>query len=95
MPEEFKSLGDFINHDSSFNGIRKTIRQMDVITRFYEIFPDLKKVAIPVKMENNKLHLKVENPAWRSELKFSETKIISKINEFLGGEIVAEIRFMS
>ena len=38
--------------------------------------------------------LKVENPSWRSELKFKETEIIEKINQFYKEERITQIRFI-
>jgi hypothetical protein len=41
------------------------------------------------------LKLKVENPAWRSELKFRETEIVEKINNHFKETRINNIRFTS
>jgi hypothetical protein len=61
---------------------------------FHNIFPDFKKVAQPKKVEQKTLLLKVENPAWRNELKFKETEIVEKINKFYNEKRINQIRFI-
>ena len=60
---------------------------------FLEIFPDLVKVAKALKVDKKTLFLKVENSVWRSELKFSESVIIEKINTFFKEERIKYIKF--
>ena len=45
-------------------------------------------------MVRKTLFLKVENPAWRNELKFKETEIVEKINKFYNEERINQIRFI-
>jgi hypothetical protein len=95
MSDGFKSLSDIINTEPGLDKIRKTIYQSDVIIEFNKIFPELEKVVIPVKVERKVLHLKVENSAWRNELKFREKKIVDKINKFFVEQRVVKIKFVS
>ncbi len=95
MPDGFSSLGDIIKNEPSLEGIRKIISQSDVVLEFYKIFPDLEKIVVPVKVEKKVLTFRVENPAWRSELKFKEKFIIEKINKHFEHEIIKYIRFGS
>ena len=60
-----------------------------------DIFPDLEKIATAVKVDKNTLYLRVENPAWRSELKFKEKFITENINKHFKEDIVKYIRFVS
>jgi hypothetical protein len=82
MPDGFSSFEDIINNEPGLEKIRRIIKEYDVIEKFFEIFPGLKKIAVPVKTEKKVLFIKVENPAWRNELKFKEKTIIEKINTF-------------
>ncbi len=95
MPDGFKSLADIFNKDPEFSGIRKIINESDVVADFYKIFPDLEKVAKPVKVEKQTIFLRVENSAWRSELKFMEKNIIDKINQFYKDIRIIKVRFIS
>lgn len=93
MHNDFLSISDIISTEAGFAKLRRTIKQHDVIAGFYKIFPDLKKIASVVKIEKKVLHLKVNNSAWRSELKFNQQIMIDKINSFYKEEIIKSIRF--
>lgn len=95
MPESFLSISEIINKEPGFEKLRRVIKQHDAMEGFYKIFPDLKKIASPIKIEKKILHLKVVNAAWRSELKFNQKTVIEKINSFYGEEIIKGIRFLS
>ena len=94
MPSSFKSIADAINMEPAFEGLRKIINESDVVADFSKIFPDLARVASAVKVEKKVLSLKVENPAWRSELKFREKQIIDKVNEYFNESRINRIRFV-
>lgn len=93
MPEGFKSIKDIFYTDPSLRKIRNVISENDVINDFEKIFPELKKVAKAKKTQNSILTLKVENAAWRSELKFKEKEIIEKINSYYGEKRITKIIF--
>ena len=95
MSDGFKSLSDIINKEPGFEKIRKTIHQADVVVEFNKIFPEFEKVVSPVKVERMILNLKVENSAWRNELKFREKDIVNKINKFFGEQRITKIKFIS
>ena len=94
MPNSFKSLSDAFNTEPAFEGLRKIIKESDVESEFSKIFPDLEKVAAAVKVEKRVLSLKVENPTWRSELKFREQLIVDKVNEHFKEIRIIRIRFV-
>lgn len=93
MPEGFKSIKDIFYTDPSLRKIRNVISENDVINDFEKIFPEFKKVAKAKKTQNSILTLKVENAAWRSELKFKEKEIIEKINSYYGEKRITKIIF--
>jgi hypothetical protein len=95
MPDGFLSISEIISKEPGFEKLRKVIKQHDVIIGFHKIFPDLKKIAIPVKIERKVLHIRVQNAAWRSELKFNQETMIEKINSFYKEEIIKAIRLQS
>jgi hypothetical protein len=94
MPDGFRSLGEVIKRERSFGRIREIVKSYDVIEDFYDIFPNLEKVVTPKNLEKKTLMLKVENPVWRSELKFMETEVMEKINSYYKEERVKQIRFI-
>ena len=95
MSSGFISLGEAIEREPSLSKLRDTIKDSDVIINFYEIFNDLKKIAVPKKVKKNILYLYVENSVWRSELKFKEQIIIDKINDFIKEDRIKKIKFVS
>ena len=95
MSNGFKSLGELFKNSPAFSRLREIVKSNDIIEDFDKVFPDLKKVVTAVKVEKKILKLKVENPAWRSELKFRETEIVEKINKYYKEERVNHIRFTS
>jgi hypothetical protein len=95
MPDGFVSLADAFNKEPVFDGLRKKIKESDVVVDFYKIFPDFEKIAKPVKVDKQVLYLSVQNAGWRSELKFKEKIIIEKVNEYYKEERVKSLRFSS
>lgn len=93
MPDGFLSISEIISREPGFEKLRVVLKQQDVIRGFHKIFPDLKKIAAPVKIEKKILYLKVSNAAWRNELKFNQATIIEKINAFYNQEIIKAIKF--
>ncbi len=95
MREGFHRLSDIFNSEPGLASIRKTLKQSDVVNDFEKIFPEFKKVAEAVKVEKKCVCLRVENAAWRSELKLREQQIINKINNYYKEERIKYIRFVS
>ncbi len=93
MPDKFKSIRDLLNENPGLAPVRKIIKQSDVIIDFYDIFPELKKVVKPVKVDRQILFIKVENSILRSELRFQESLIVSKVNKYFKEERIKGIKF--
>lgn len=93
MPDKFRSFADIIDGDPGLAPLRKIIKQSDVVIDFYKIFPELKKVVKPLKVEKKLLVISVENSILRSELKFQEGLIVSKVNKYFNEERIKGIRF--
>ncbi len=94
MHSSFKSLKEVFKKEKSLSGVREIVESADVIVHFYEIFPNLEKIAIPQQCEKKALKIKIENPSWRNELKFMETEMIEKINSFFKEKRINQIRFI-
>lgn len=94
MHSGFRSLKEVFKKERSLAGLRELVDSSDVVVKFYEIFPNLEKVATPLSCEKKILKLKVENPAWRNELKFMETELIEKTNQYFNEKRINHIRFI-
>jgi hypothetical protein len=93
MPDKFKSIADILNEDPGLAPVRKIIKQSDVILEFFNIFPAMKKLIRPLKVEKKLLIIHVEDSILRSELKFQEELIISRVNKYFNEERIKGIRF--
>ncbi|MGE5412318.1 MAG: DUF721 domain-containing protein [Clostridiales bacterium] len=91
--DDIKSIEDVFNSDESLSNLRDFIQQADVIVKFHELFPDLKKIAKATRFDKKILYLWVENPAWRSELQFKQRIIIERINSYFGSNLVKSVKF--
>jgi len=94
MSSSFKSLKEIFIREKSLKPIREIVDSSDVVVKFSEIFPNLEKVVMPLSCEKKILKLKVENPAWRSELRFMEAEMIEKINMFFNEQRINQIKFI-
>jgi hypothetical protein len=94
MHNGFMSLSDVFKNDPALAMVRKIVKESDVAIDFAKIFPDLEKVAEAVKVENKVLILRVENSAWRSELKFKENVMVEKINSYFKETRINRVRFV-
>ena len=93
MLDSFKSLKEVYKSEPLLNNVRRVVKSSEVILDFYKIFPDLKKVAKPQKVDKMFLKMRVENAVWRSELKFRELEIVNKINDYYSEERIKGIKF--
>lgn len=88
------SLFEIFNTDPALARVRKIIKDTDVSIEFNKIFPDLEKIAEAIKVEKTVLILRVENPAWRNELKFKENLIVDKINSYFKETRISRVKFI-
>lgn len=92
---EFKSINEIFNTDQTLAKLRDSVQQSEIVEGFEKIFPDLKTIVKPVKIDKKVLFLRVENSVWRSELKFRQKLIIEKINKFYSDEVIKSIKFLT
>jgi len=94
MHNGFMSLSEIFNTDPALARVRNIVKESDVTIEFNKVFPDLEKVAIAVKVEKMVLILRVENAAWRNELKFKENIIVDKINNYFKETRINRVKFI-
>ncbi len=92
--KQIKSVGEIISESKELERFRNAVEGFNVVKEFKEIFPELKKVVRPRKVENGTLFLRVEDSVWRSELNMKKHLIIKKINSFYDKKIIKQIRFL-
>lgn len=95
MHSNFESLKEVFNTHPMLSAVRSVVKQSEIIEKFYEVFPELEKIAQPVIVKKRVLLLKAENPVLRSELKLNEELVVKKINGFFKEDRIESIRFIS
>lgn len=95
MNDVFRSVSQIIANEPSLKKVRELLRNDEIMHKFFEIFPDLKNHVHPDKVTKGTLYIKVDNSVLRSELKFHDNEMLSKINEFFHEERIKKIRFFS
>lgn len=95
MHNKFISLKDAVDTNPGLFKIRNSIKQSEVIEKFFNVFPEMKKVVTPVTVNKKVLSLKAESSVLRNELRLNESLIVEKINKFFNEERVRSIRFIS
>ncbi len=93
MPDKFKSIAEIFEENPELAAVRNTIKQSDVVLEFYKIFPEMKKVVKPIKVDKKILFISVENSILRSEIRFGEGLLVSKVNKYFKEERIKGIRF--
>ena len=75
-------------------GFERRLKEADLFRKWSQIAGDtVANNAIPEKLSDGLLFVKVENPAWRTELSFMAEDIRKKINDFMRSEVVKKIVF--
>ena len=95
MLDDFRSVSEILNSEEAFKKVIGFVKDYELIENFGSIFPELKSIVIPVKIEKKKLFLRVENSVWRNELKIREEILVNKINNMLHREAVNKIKFLA
>lgn len=95
MSDSFKSLFEVFSQEASFKNVRDIVARQAVLDNFFALFPGFAGHVTPVKLEKSVLTLAVDNSVMRSELKFHESEIIKKINDFARAERVTKIKFQA
>ncbi|RPI66698.1 MAG: DUF721 domain-containing protein [Ignavibacteriales bacterium] len=95
MHDKFISLKEALNSNPGLTGIRNSLKQSEVVEKFFSIFPEMERVVEPVGVNRKVLLLKVESSVLRSELKFNQSIMIEKINKYFKEERIKSLRFVS
>ncbi len=72
--------------------LKKLVDDGEVVEKFFDVFPHFTLIAEPIKVDKGALYIKIENAAWRSELKLQEEKIVEEINKYFGQKRISKIK---
>lgn len=93
MRDKFKSLKEILDTDDEFSNFRKSVKENDVVVKFYNIFPKLKNTVNASNVNKGVLYLSVDNSVLRNELYVNKKLMIEKINNHFSQQLVVDIKF--
>jgi len=89
-----QSLGDALRSLVHSLGIEKQVDQYRVFDLWNGVVGEqVAKVAVPERIHNGTLIVKVSNAPWRSELTFRKREILEKIHEATQSQSISDITF--
>lgn len=92
MVEGFKSIGQVISDDSSFDKLRSVVKDSYATAVFNEIFSKSAGFIEAVSCDNGVLTVKVDSSVFKTELKVKQSEIINEINKKLSDDIVKSLK---
>ncbi len=94
MENGVKELNLVINELISDLNIKKNIRKFNIFNHWSEIVgTDVAKRTKPIKIFKDTLIIKVANSVWANELSLMSRQILKKINDFVGEEVIKDLKF--
>ena len=93
--EDPSAVGDILSRYLDQSGLRPRIGEQRILDAWNELVGKaIAEVTQPVRFRNRSLQVKVTHPVWMQQLQFHKKLIIQKVNEFLGGPFLQELRFV-
>jgi len=93
MSDNFKSITDILEKEKAFSNFNKSVKEQDVLNKFFDIFPNLKKTVKVSHINKRILYLSVENSVLRNEIYLNKNKLLEKINKQFSSEILKDLKF--
>ncbi len=81
------ALGAFVDK----NKLRKGIDKVDVADAWFKLNPAFKTYTTSVRFDRDTLFVNLSSSVFREELSYGKVKILERLNEELGKEIVKKI----
>jgi predicted nucleic acid-binding Zn ribbon protein len=89
-----ESLGDILARKLKSLGVAKKLKEASVSDVWSEVVGEaIAAHTEPIRCENGKLLVKVDNPVWRHELIYQKPNFLRKLNGKLGEHVVDDIYF--
>ena len=93
--KEPSTVGEILGRYLDQSGLRPRIREQRILDVWNQLVGEaIAEVTQPVRVRNRSLQVKVTHPVWIQQLQFHKKLIIQKVNDFLGGPFLQELRFV-
>ena len=89
-----KSIADLLPQILRNEGLEAPLQQKRLIDVWPEVVGEsVAKYTGERFIKNQMLFVKVHNPALRADLSMSRTLLVQRLNEKVGAQVIAEVRF--
>lgn len=95
----FEPFQKFFNRAASSYGMTKQVKAAQICESFRKTLPEFfdnaetaKRFIQPAYFKNGELTINVESPAWGQEIIMRKDKIIRKMNEKAGRQVIKNLR---
>jgi predicted nucleic acid-binding Zn ribbon protein len=93
-PKAAEELGSVINKIVSDSDIGKKIKKFNIFNHWSDIVgSDIGNKTKPEKLLRQTLYISVTSSTWANELSMMAPQLIGRINNFIGDDIIKELRF--
>ncbi len=94
LVENAKDLNSIINDLISDSKLNENLKKYSIFNHWKDIVGvDIAKKSKPVKLYDNVLYVKAASPIWANELNLLSRQILKKINDFIGEELIVNLKF--
>ena len=92
--DRFHGIDSVLEEILADSEIGKKVKKYRIFNHWDEIVGEqIGNKTSPEKFVKDCLYINVDNPTWSNELSLMSPQLIDKINSFLKGNVVKEIRF--
>ena len=92
--KEVKNIGELILKNLRAQGLETPLLQKRLIAAWPEVMGELiAGYTQDLYIKNQTLNVRLSNPALRADLSMMRPEIVKKLNEAVGSQVIAEIRF--
>ena len=91
---EVKSISDLLNKYLRVEGLEVPLQQKRIIDSWETVVGKMVASYTREKfIKNQTLYVKIENAALRADLTMSRATLVNRLNEQVGAQVIADIRF--
>ena len=88
-------LGDILSGTLDQPGLRSRMQEQKILDAWDRVVGRaIAEMSQPARVRNHVLQIRVINSVWMQELQFHKPLMIRKLNEFLGGPLLQDLRFI-
>jgi predicted nucleic acid-binding Zn ribbon protein len=92
--QSIKTVGGALDELIGGLGIKNKLQEYDAVVFWETVVGErIAEMTTAVKITQGTLFVRVKTSTWRNELALRKTQIKDKLNEYIGNEIVKDIKF--